>query len=86
MDISKMKAFVAKFGAGSRASQAKSKIKAIEKRSKNGIHTMPQADKNFKLRFETPAKIFGALIQFRDASFYYTPGDYLYKNLEFGVN
>jgi ATP-binding cassette, subfamily F, member 2 len=86
MDIAKMKAFVAKFGAGSRASQAKSKIKAIDKRSKEGISDKPAPEKTLKFRFEEPAKVFGALIQFRDASFYYTPGEYLYKNLEFGIN
>lgn len=81
-----MKQFVAKFGAGSRASQAKSKLKAIDKLSKNGISEKPTGEKTLKFRFEQPGKIFGALVQFRDAFFYYTPGEYLYKNLEFGIN
>lgn len=81
-----MKQFVAKFGAGTRASQAKSKVKAMEKRAKEGIHEKPVADKSIRFRFETPNKVFGALVQFRDASFYYTPGEYLYKNLDFGIN
>lgn len=86
MDIAKMKQFVAKFGAGSRASQAKSKLKAIDKLSKTGISAKPTAEKTLRFRFETPAKIHGALVQFRDAHFFYTPGEYLYKNLDFGIN
>lgn len=81
-----MKQFVAKFGAGSRSSQVKSKVKAIEKRVKNGIDEKPMEDKKLKFRFESSAKPFGALIQFRDASFYYVEGEYLYKNLEFGIH
>lgn len=80
-----MKAFVAKFGAGSRASQAKSKIKAMEKRAKGGILEKPVAEKKASFRFNTPNKHFGGLVQFRDASFYYHPGEYLYKNLDFGI-
>lgn len=86
MDISKMKAFVAKFGAGSRSTQAKSKIKAMEKRKKTGISEKPKEEKNLSFRFENPGKLEGALVQFRDAFFYYTPGEYLYKNLEFGIS
>lgn len=81
-----MKAFVAKFGAGSRASQAKSKVKAIEKRAKGGISDKPAPEKTLKFRFEQPNKIEGALIQFRDAFFNYPGGEYLYKNLDFGLN
>lgn len=81
-----MKQFVAKFGAGTRASQAKSKLKAMEKIQENGISELPQPDKSFTMRFEQPAKIFGALVQFRDAFFAYGDGEYLYKNLDFGIN
>lgn len=86
MDVAKMKQFVSKFGAGSRSSQVKSKVKAIEKRVKSGIAEKPMEDKTLKFRFEASAKQFGALMQFRDASFYYTPGEYLYKNLDFGIH
>lgn len=85
MDISKMKKFVAKFGAGSRASQAKSKIKAMAKRSKEGISEKPTAEKTLNFRFNTPTKHFGSLVQFRDAFFGYKPGEHLYKNLDFGI-
>jgi len=82
-----MKQFVAKFGAGTRASQAKSKIKAIEKRAENGIHEKPTGDKTLSFRFEEPSKVFGALVQFRDAFFSYSKGgEHLYKNLDFGIN
>lgn len=81
-----MKKFVAKFGAGSRSSQVKSKVKAIEKRVNSGIAEKPMEDKKLKFRFESSAKHFGALIQFINASFYYVPGEYLYKNLDFGIH
>lgn len=86
MDIAKMKQFVAKFGAGSRSSQVKSKVKAMDKRVKNGVSEKPTEDRKLSFRFESSAKPFGALVQFRDAQFYYNEGEYLYKDLDFGIH
>jgi ATP-binding cassette subfamily F protein 2 len=80
-----MKQFVAKFGAGTRSSQVKSKVKAMEKVVANGVQERPKEESKLSFRFESSSKPFGSLVQFREANFYYTEGEYLYKDLEFGI-
>ena len=85
-DVAHIKEFVARFGHGSRASQAKSRIKAMAKMKEQGMAEKPTLDKNLKFRFEDPAKVKGAIVQFLEASFWYEPGKVLYKDLDFGIS
>jgi len=85
-EISNIKAFVMKFGSGSRASQAKSRIKAMQKMVEGGLADKPQADRNLTFYFEDPAPVKGSVVAFVNAGFSYGDGKKLYENLNFGLH
>jgi ATPase subunit of ABC transporter with duplicated ATPase domains len=62
MDMANMKAFVAKFGAGSRSTQAKSRLKAMEKMVERGLEEKPMTEKAKTIRFEEARNIKGPMV------------------------
>lgn len=86
MSLESIKGFVQKFGAGSRSTQAKSRIKIMEKMVESGLETKPIFDKGIAIRFESARDIKGPMVQFRDAAFAYGPGPNLYEKLDFGIS
>ena len=85
LEIKNIKAFVAKFGAGSRSTQAKSRVKMLAKIVENGVQKKPMGEKTCRIAFDIARDHKGSMIEFRDASFGYVPDQTLYEDLNFGV-
>jgi len=86
--IKHMKDYIARFGHGSAklARQAQSKEKTLAKMEAKGLTEKVQADKTLIFYFSDCGKLPPPVLTFTKASFGYSPGKLLYKNLEFGVD
>ena len=84
-DINNIKEFKARFGAGTRSTQVKSRVKAMEKMLTQGLDK-PTLESTFSFRFSAATKAEGALISFFDAGFAYPGGEKLFTGLDFGIH
>mmetsp|Transcript_57432 Transcript_57432/g.65520 ORF Transcript_57432/g.65520 Transcript_57432/m.65520 type:complete len:596 (-) Transcript_57432:302-2089(-) len=86
-EIRNIKDFVNKFGHGTRASQAKSRIKAMNKMVDDGLTERPNKEKLLSIYFPDPVGVKGSLIMFTNCSFKYTDdGPLLYHDLDFNID
>ena len=87
MSIANIKDFVSRFGAGSRHTQAKSRLKLLDKMMEDGVEGKPIMDRGIEFKFEPAWDIKGPMVQFREASFHYEGStENLYENLDFGIS
>lgn len=68
--------------------QAKSKQKILDKMYEDGLTKPVARESTFKFSFPDCDKLPPPVLPFKDVSFAYSgkPEDYLYKNLEFGID
>jgi|EP00927_Polykrikos_kofoidii_P078449 ATP-binding cassette subfamily F protein 2 len=88
-DIQHLQEFIRSCGTFSNLrKQADSKQKIIDKMVEAGLATKPVADPSYEYLFPESEKISPPVLAFHDVSFSYSgkKEDYLYKNLEFGVD
>jgi len=62
MSMANIKEFVAWFGAGSRSTQAKSRIKLLDKMMEDGIEGKPVMDRGIEIKFEPAWDIKGPMV------------------------
>eukprot|EP01089_Gocevia_fonbrunei_P015798 TRINITY_DN4723_c0_g1_i1.p1 TRINITY_DN4723_c0_g1~~TRINITY_DN4723_c0_g1_i1.p1 ORF type:complete len:593 (-),score=156.94 TRINITY_DN4723_c0_g1_i1:49-1827(-) len=88
--IAHMKDYIARFGHGSAklARQAKSKEKVLAKMEASGLTNAVVKDKVLTLRFENVGELHPPVLQFQGVCFGYNgdKNNYLYKNLDFGID
>lgn len=88
-EIAHMKNYIARFGHGSAklARQAQSKEKTLKKMVDNGLTEKVVAEKSISFRFYDCGDIPPPVIMIQNISFQYKPGtEYIYKNLDFGID
>jgi len=88
-DIKHLKEFISSCGTYSNlVKQAQSKQKIIDKMVEAGLTTCPQPDPVFRFTFPSSEKIPPPVLAFQNVSFSYSgkKEDYLYTNLEFGID
>lgn len=88
-EIAHMKNYIARFGHGSAklARQAQSKEKTLKKMVDNGLTEKVVQDRTISFRFPSCGEIPPPVIMIQNVSFQYKPGtDFIYKNLEFGID
>jgi len=88
-DIQHLQEFIRSCGTFSNLrKQADSKQKIIDKMVESGLATKPVADPTYEYLFPQSETISPPVLAFHDVSFSYSgkKEDYLYKNLEFGVD
>ena len=87
--IAHMKNYIARFGHGSAklARQAQSKEKTLKKMVDNGLTDKVEGDKTLSFFFPDCGKIPPPVLSVQEAYFKYKDtDDYIYKNLDFGVD
>jgi len=87
--IAHMKDYIARFGHGSAklARQAQSKEKTLKKMVDNGLTEKVTADKTLSFYFPDCGKIAPPVIMVQNVSFKYKEdGEFIYKNLDFGID
>ena len=88
-DIKHLKEFISSCGTYSNlVKQAQSKQKIIDKMVEAGLTLKPVPDPVFRFSFPSSEKIPPPVLAFQNVSFAYSgkPEDYLYTNLEFGID
>ena len=88
-DIKHLKEFINSCGTYSNlVKQAQSKQKIIDKMTEAGLTPKVEPDPSFRFKFPNSQKLPPPVMAFQDVSFAYSgkKEDYLYKNLEFGVD
>ena len=88
-DIKHLKEFINSCGTYSNlVKQAQSKQKIIDKMMEAGLTPKVEPDPTFRFKFPNSQKLPPPVLAFQDVSFSYSgkKEDYLYKNLEFGVD
>ena len=88
-DIKRLKEFIASCGTFSNlVKQAQSKQKIIDKMTDNGLIPAPHIEKTYKFRWPGCQKLPPPVMAFKKVSFSYSgkPEDYLYTDLDFGVD
>lgn len=87
--IAHMKNYIARFGHGSAklARQAQSKEKTLKKMVDNGLTERVEADKTLSFTFPDCGKIPPPVLAVQEVFFKYKEkDDYIYKNLDFGID
>ena len=87
--IAHMKNYIARFGHGSAklARQAQSKEKTLKKMVDNGLTERVEADKTLSFYFPDCGKIPPPVLSVQECYFKYKDtDDYIYKNLDFGID
>ncbi|CAF1415374.1 unnamed protein product, partial [Didymodactylos carnosus] len=85
--MAKTKGFIARFGAGSRSSQAQSREKQLQKMIEAGLTERVVHDKTLSLAFPDPGKIPPPVIMVQGVSFRYSDtSEWIYTNLDFGID
>ena len=88
-DIKHLKEFINSCGTYSNlVKQAQSKQKIIDKMMEAGLTPKVEPDPKFRFKFPNSQKLPPPVLAFQDVSFAYSgkKEDYLYQNLEFGVD
>lgn len=87
-EIKKMKEYIARFGHGNAklAKQAQSKEKQLEKMYAAGLTKPVKQETSLKMKFHDPGEIPPPVLQLQDLSFGYPGSDWLYENVDFGVD
>jgi len=62
MSISNIKDFVSRFGAGSRHTQAKSRLKLLDKMMEDGAEEKPMMDRGIEIKFDPARDIKGPMV------------------------
>jgi len=87
--IAHMKNYIARFGHGSAklARQAQSKEKTLKKMVDSGLTEKVEADRTLSFTFPDCGKIPPPVLAVQEVFFKYKPTDeYIYKNLDFGID
>eukprot|EP00938_MAST-03A_sp_MAST-3A-sp1_P002173 g2173.t1 len=87
--IAHIKKFIASCGTYSNlVKQAQSKQKIIDKMVERGLTEKPIADPTYSFRFPQTGRLAPPIVSFKEVSFSYSgkKEDYLYKDLEFGID
>jgi ATP-binding cassette, subfamily F, member 2 len=87
--IAHIKKFIASCGTYSNlVKQAQSKQKIIDKMVERGLTKAPKPDPSYSFRFPNTGRLAPPIVSFKDVSFSYSgkKEDYLYTDLEFGID
>ncbi|CAF3364876.1 unnamed protein product [Rotaria socialis] len=85
--VAKTKGFIARFGSGSRASQAQSREKTLAKMMESGLTEKVVQEKTLSLSFPDPGKIPPPCLMVQGVGFRYSDNtDWIYTNLDFGID
>jgi len=85
--VAKTKGFIARFGSGSRASQAQSREKTLAKMIESGLTEKVVQEKTLSLAFPDPGKIPPPCLMVQCVGFRYSDNsDWIYTNLDFGID
>jgi len=87
--IAHIKKFIASCGTFSNlVKQAQSKQKIIDKMVEKGLTPKPKDDPKYSFKFPNTGRLAPPVVSFKDVSFAYSgkKEDYLYKNLDFGID
>ena len=86
--IKAMKQYIAKFGHGSAklAKQAQSKEKTLAKMQEKGLTKPVSKEHAFTMKWPDPGALPPPVLQILNVSFHYPGSDYLYKDVDFGLD
>jgi ATP-binding cassette subfamily F protein 2 len=85
-EIANIKGFIARFAQGTRASQAQSREKQLERMAEEGLEEKVEKEQVIRMRFPAPGPIPPPVLQLSNVSFGYPGREQLYDNVDFGLD